>query len=140
MKFMLIVKATDSTEKGVLPSKEVVDDMIAIHQEMANAGVLLGMNGLLPTSKGARIQFDGGQILVIDGPFSETKELIAGYTMIEASNLEEAIGWAKKFPAPHGPGVFGEIEVRQVFGPDDFPEEIMDREAMDRLRAEADGC
>src|SRR5438874_13776086 len=113
MRFMMIVKANKETEAGVMPSEEILSAMGKYNEELMKAGVLLDLAGLQPTSKGARIKFSGGRPTVVDGPFTETKELIAGYWIIQVKSREEAIEWAKRAPAPHGQE--GEIEVRQFF-------------------------
>lgn len=119
MKFMVIVKATAATEAGVMPSEKLFVDMGNFNEELVKAGILLAAEGLQPSSKGARIRFDGAERTVIDGPFTESKELIAGFWMIEVGSKEEAIEWFKRCPNPHE-GVASEIEIRQLFGPDDF--------------------
>jgi hypothetical protein len=135
MKFMVIVKATAATEAGVMPSEKLFIDMGNFNEELVKAGILLAADGLQPSSKGARIRFDGDQRTVIDGPFAETKELIAGFWMIEVGSKEEAIEWFKRCPNPHE-GQESEIEIRQLFGPDDFgtdlPSEVRAQE--DRMR------
>lgn len=120
MRFMLIVKATEQSEAGVLPSERALTEMGKFNEELANAGVLLAGDGLQPSSKGARVRFSGEERTVVDGPFAEAKELIAGYWLIEAKSLDEAIEWVKR--VPNEPGVEGEIEIRQVFERDDFAE------------------
>ena len=128
MKFMIIVKANEDSEAGKMPSEELLSAMGKYNEELMRAGVLLDLAGLQPSSKGARIQFSGGKRKVIDGPFTETKELIAGYWIIQVKSREEAIEWAKRVPAPHGEGQEGEIEIRQFFELDDFgPSEAVDR-------------
>ena len=128
MKFMMIVKANKDSEAGKMPSEELLSAMGKYNEELMKAGVLLDLAGLQASSKGARIRFSGGKRTVIDGPFTETKELIAGYWIIQVKSKEEAIEWAKRVPAPHGEGEDGEIEVRQVFELDDFgPSEAVDR-------------
>jgi len=128
MKFMMIVKANKDSEAGKMPSEELLSAMGKYNEELMKAGVLLDLAGLQASSKGARIRFSGGKRTVIDGPFTETKELIAGYWIIQVKSKEEAIEWAKRVPAPHGEGQDGEIEVRQVFELDDFgPSEAVDR-------------
>ena len=128
MRFMVIVKATKDSEAGVLPSKQLLADMGKYNEELAKAGVLLDLSGLQPSSKGARVKFSGGKRTVIDGPFTESKELIAGYWLIQVKSREEAIEWAKRVPAPHGEGAEGEIEIRQLFELEDFgPGEAVDR-------------
>ncbi|HYW23897.1 MAG TPA: YciI family protein [Terriglobales bacterium] len=129
MRFMLLIKANQDSEAGVMPSRELVEAMGAFNGEMAKAGVLLAGEGLQPSSRGARVRFSGGKRTVIDGPFTETKELIAGFWLIQVKSLEEAIEWARRCPAPMGEGVDAEIEVRQVFETEDFPPEVMPAEA-----------
>ena len=120
MRFMIIVKATTDTEAGMKPEEKLFHDMAAYHEELANAGMLLGGSGLQPSSNGWRIQYDGNKRTVVDGPFAETKELIAGYTLIEAKSREEAIAWTKRFPHPMGDDKSCEIEVRQLYELEDF--------------------
>src|SRR5580704_6878533 len=128
MRFMMIVKASKDSEAGKMPSEELLAAMGKYNEELMKAGVLLDLAGLQPSSKGARIKFSGGKRTVIDGPFTETKELIAGYWLIQVKSKEEAIEWAKRVPAPHGEGAEGEIELRQVFELKDFaPSEAIDR-------------
>lgn len=120
MRFMMMVRATADSEAGIMPGEDLIAAMTKYNEEMAKAGVLLDLAGLQPSSKGARIKFSGNERSVIDGPFAETKELIAGYWMIKVNSKEQAIEWAKRCPAPHGEGAEGEIELRQVFELDDF--------------------
>ena len=120
MRFMIMVRANKDTEKGVMPEEKLIAAMAEYHEELVKAGVLLDASGLQPSSKGARIKFSGGKRTVIDGPFTETKELIAGYTLIQVKSKEEALEWAKRFPAPHGEEADGEIEIRQLFELEDF--------------------
>jgi hypothetical protein len=120
MRFMMLLKANDDSEAGVMPGPELLAGMGAYNNEMLQAGVLLAADGLQASSKGARVKFSGGRRTVIDGPFTETKELIAGYWLIQVKSLEEAIEWARRCPAPMGEGVEAEIEVRQVFETTDF--------------------
>lgn len=131
MRFMIIVKANKDTEAGVMPEEKLMADMAAYHEELARAGVLLDANGLQPSAKGARIRYSGGKRTVIDGPFAETKELIAGYTLIQVKSREEAMEWARRFPAPFGEGKDGEIEIRQLFELEDFAQ----GDAVERFRA-----
>ena len=133
MRFMIIVKATKDTEAGIFPddTAELFAAMASYHEEMAKAGVLLEGAGLQPSAKGARIRYAGGRQTVIDGPFAETKELIAGYTLIRVASREEAIAWAMRMPNPYGKGKDGEIEVRQLYELEDFGIE----ETADRFRA-----
>ena len=136
MRFMVIVKATDESEAGELPSTELLEAMGKYNEELVKAGIMLAGEGLHPSSKGARVRFDGSQRSVVDGPFAETKELIAGFWLWEVRSMEEAIEWVKRCPNPmEGPS---EIEIRQVFETDDFGESLTPelREAEDRLRAE----
>ncbi|RYE67547.1 MAG: YciI family protein [Oxalobacteraceae bacterium] len=123
MKFMVIVKASVASEAGVMPSTQLLADMGKFNDELVKAGVLLSAEGLHPSSRGARIRFQDNQRSVIDGPFAETKELIAGYWLIEVSSREEAIEWMKRAPNPHD-GVDSEIEIRQVFSEADFGEAL----------------
>ncbi len=121
MRFMMIVKADRDSEAGVLPDEKLIAAMGKYNEELAKAGVLLDLAGLQPSSKGARLKFSGGKRTVIDGPFTEAKELIAGYWLIQVKSREEAIEWAKRVPATHGAGREDEIELRQLFELDDFP-------------------
>jgi len=137
MRFMVIVKANKDSEAGVLPSQELLTEMGKFNEELVKAGVLLAAEGLQPSSKGARVKFSGGQRTVIDGPFAETKELIAGFWLWQVRSKEEAIEWAKRIPNPTGDE--GEIEIRQVFEADDFGPNLTPelREQEQRLRAQA---
>ena len=130
MRFMMIVKANKDSEAGVLPEEKLIAEMTRYNEELAKAGVLLDLAGLQASSKGARVRFSGGKRTVIDGPFAETKELIAGYWLIQVKSREEAIEWAKRAPAPHGEGEEGEIEIRQLFELDD----LGSSEAVDQAR------
>jgi len=123
MRFMVIVKATKDSEAGVMPSEKLLSDMTKYNEELVKNGVMLAGEGLQPSSKGARIRFSGDKRTVIDGPFSETKELIAGFWLIQAKSKEEAIEWVKRAPHPH-PGHDTEIEIRQIFESADFGEEF----------------
>jgi hypothetical protein len=118
MRFMVMVKATKDSEAGKLPSEELLAAMAKFNEEMAKAGVMLDGNGLQPSSKGARIRFSGDKRTVIDGPFAETKELIAGYWILQCKSLAEAIDWIRRCPNPHNE--VGEIEIRQMFELEDF--------------------
>ncbi len=120
MKFMIIVKATKDSEAGVMPTEPGMAEMATYHEELQKAGVLVDGTGLHPTSKGWRIKYTGGKRVVTDGPFTESKELIAGYTLIQTKSRQEALEWSKKFPNPAGEGVECEIEVRQLFDLEDF--------------------
>ena len=118
MRFMVIVKASKDSEAGKLPSEELLGAMAKFNEEMVKAGILLDAAGLQPSSKGARIRFSGSKRTVIDGPFAETKELIAGYWIIQVKSMVEAIEWMKRCPNPHAED--GEIELRQLFEMEDF--------------------
>ena len=120
MRFMIIVKATKDSEAGVMPSEALLAQMAAYHEELQKAGVLRDGSGLHPTSKGWRIEYSGEKRTVVDGPFAETKELVAGYTIIEVKSREEALEWTKRFPNPSIDGGEAEIEVRQFFELEDF--------------------
>ncbi len=135
MKFMVIVKATKESEAGALPDPQLLDDMGKFNDELRKAGILLAAEGLHASSKGARVHFSGKERKVIDGPFAETKELIAGFWLWQVRSLEEAIEWVKRCPSPfHGES---DIEIRQVFSAEDFasvaPEGSPEQEAMQRL-------
>lgn len=136
MRFMMIIKANADSEAGVMPSQAELEAMTAYNQELVRNGVMLAGEGLHPSARGARVKLAGKRRTVIDGPFAETKELVAGFWIIEAKSLEEAVEWAKK--VPNADGVEAEIEVRQVFSEDDFGEEFTPelREAEAKMRAE----
>ena len=128
MRFMIIVKASRDSEAGVMPEEKLIAQMAGFHEELAKAGVLLDASGLQASAKGWRIRYSGSKRTVIDGPFTETKELIAGYTMIKVKSRQEALDWTKRFPNPAGEGQDAEIEVRQLFELEDFgPSEAVDR-------------
>ena len=120
MRFMLIVKADKNSEAGVLPDEKMLSEMGKFNQEMIDAGILLAGEGLQPSSKGARVKFSGDKRTVTDGPFAETKELVAGFWIIQVNSLAEAIEWVKRCPNPM-PGTESEIEIRQIFELEDFP-------------------
>jgi hypothetical protein len=120
MRFMVMVKATKDSEAGKMPSEELLAAMAKFNEEMVKAGVMLDGNGLQPSSKGARVRFSGEKRTVIDGPFAETKELVAGYWVLQCKSLQEAIEWIRRCPNPHNEG--GEIEIRQMFELEDFGE------------------
>jgi hypothetical protein len=138
VRFMIIRKADADTEAGKLPSEQLIADMLSYNEELVKAGVMLAGEGLQPTSKGARIKFSGGQPTVIDGPFAEAKEMIAGFTLIEVRSREEAIEWVKRWPRSDGDGEV-ELELRQVFEADDFGDDFTPalREQEERLREKA---
>jgi hypothetical protein len=121
MRFMMMIKASKDPVPGKLPSKEAFDEMSKFNEQIAKAGILLDMGGLQSTSKGAKIKFSGGKKTVVDGPFTESKELILGYWIVEVKSREEAIEWAKRAPVAHGSDDEVEIEVRQFFEIEDCP-------------------
>ena len=127
MRFMMIVKANKDSEAGVMPPNELMSAMMKYNEEMVKAGVMVDGAGLQASSKGARIKFSGDKVTVIDGPFAETKELIAGYWIINVKSKQEAIDWAKRCPHPHGSGD-AELELRQFFELEDFePGDAIDK-------------
>jgi hypothetical protein len=128
MRFMIIVKANKDSEASVMPGETLMAEMAKYHEELQKAGLLLDASGLQASSKGWRIKYSGGKRALVDGPFAETKELVAGYTLIQAKSRDEAIAWTKRFPNPAGDGREAEIEVRQLFELDDFaPSPTVDR-------------
>jgi len=135
MKFMIIVKATPDSEAGRFPddSEKLFEAMADYHEQLAQAGVLLDAAGLQPSSKGWRIRYDGERRTVVDGPFIESKELIAGYTLIQVRNRDEALEWARRFPNPVGKGKAAEIEVRQLYEMEDF-EGLVKPDTADRFK------
>ena len=138
MRFMVIVKANQDSENGVLPTEAELAEMGAYNEELVKAGVMLAGEGLLPSSKGARVRFDkDGSSTVVDGPFAEAKELVAGFWLWQVRSMDEAIEWAKRCPNPTG--AESELEIRQVFEADDFGAEFTPelREQEERLRAQA---
>jgi hypothetical protein len=137
MRFMILVKATRDSEAGVMPSQELLAEMGRFNEELVKAGVMLAGEGLHPSAKGARVRFSGKDRKVIDGPFAETKELVAGFWMWKCASLQDAINWVKRCPNPM-PGD-SEIEIRQVFEAEDFGEAFTPelREQEERLRAQA---
>jgi hypothetical protein len=139
MRFMVLVKADKNSEAGVLPDEKLLSDMGKFNQELANAGVLLAGEGLQPSSKGARVKFSGDKRTVIDGPFAETKELIAGFWLWQVKSKQEAIEWVKRCPNPF-PGTESAIEIRQVFEAEDFGAEFTPelRAQEERVRAQAE--
>jgi len=136
MKFMVLVKATKDSEAGKLPSQELLAEMGKFNEQLVKAGVMLAGEGLQPSSKGARVKFSGKKRIVTDGPFTETKELIAGFWLWEVASLEEAIDWVKRCPNPHEGE--SEIEIRQLFTAEDFGEAFTPelREREEELRAQ----
>lgn len=137
MRVMVIVKATRTSEAGVMPSEKLLADMGRFNEELVKAGVMLAMDGLHPSRKGRRVRFSGGKKTVVDGPFVETKELIAGYWMWQVKSMDEAVEWVRRCPDPM-PGEEAEIEIRPVFESEDFGKEFTPelRAQEDRLRAE----
>ena len=138
MRVMVLVKASEESEAGVMPSEEALAEMGEFNEELVKAGVMLAGDGLHPSSKGVRVVFSGSERKVIDGPFAETKELLAGYWLWQVKSLEEAIEWAKRIPNPEGKE--GVIEIRPVFEADDFGESFTPelREREERLRRETE--
>ena len=120
MRFMIVVKATKDSEAGKMPSESLFAEMAKYHEQLQKAGMLLDASGLKPSSKGWRINYDGSKRTFVDGPFAETKELVAGYTIIRAKSREEAIEWTKRYPNPAVDGVKAQIEVREFFELEDF--------------------
>lgn len=135
MRFMIIVKATKESEAGFIPSRELFAAMATYHEELAKAGVLLDTSGLQPSSKGWRVTYTGKKRAIVDGPFTESKELIAGFTLIQVKTREEAVEWTRRFPNPAGEGFDTEIEVRQLFEMQDF-EKNEDTDRFRKLEAE----
>ena len=137
MRVMVMVKATKNSEAGLMPGdpkappgyERLLEEMGKFNEEMVKAGVMLAGEGLHPSSKGARVFFKGGKTTVVDGPFAETKELIAGFWLIQVKSKDEAIAWARKCPAPHGEGVETHLELRQVFEDEEFGGEVAEKEA-----------
>jgi hypothetical protein len=138
MRFMILIKATKDSEAGVMPSQQLLTEMGKFNEELVKAGVMLAGEGLHPTSKGARVKFSGSKRTVIDGPFAETKELLAGFWLWQVKSKEEAIEWVKRCPNPHNEET--EVEIRQVFEAEDFGAELTPelREQETRLRAQSD--
>jgi len=136
MRYMVIVKANQDTEAGVMPSEQLLADMGKFNEELVKAGIMLAGEGLHPSSKGARVKFSGDQRTVIDGPFAEAKELIAGFWLWQVRSREEAIEWVKRIPNPTGEE--SEVEIRQVFEAEDFGAEFTPelREQEERLRSQ----
>src|SRR5574341_95353 len=139
MRFMIIVKATKNSEAGVLPDQKLLAEMGKYNEELVKAGILLAGEGLQPSSKGARVRFSGDKRTVLDGPFAETKELVAGFWLWQVKSKEEAIEWVKRCPNP-SPGMESEIEIRQVFEAEDFGSEFTPelREQEKRVRAQSE--
>jgi hypothetical protein len=141
MRVMVLVKATEESEAGVMPSEELLSNMMAFNEDLVKAGVMLAGEGLHPSSRGARVEFSGSERKVINGPFAETKELLAGYWLWEVRSLDEAIEWVKRVPDdPDGPDSV--IEIRPVFEPDDFGDELTPelRDKWAKLDAQTEGA
>ena len=127
MRFMMIVKGNKDSEAGKMPSEELLAAMAKYNEQLVNAGILVDLSGLQPSAKGFRVHFSGGKTSIIDGPFAETRELIAGYWIINVKSRQEAVDWARKIPAPFGPHEESEVEVRLFFEMEDFaPSEAID--------------
>jgi hypothetical protein len=135
MRVMVLIKATEQSEAGEMPSQELLEQMTAYNEELVKAGVILGGDGLHPSDKGMRVEFAGSERKVIDGPFAETKELLAGYWVWQVKSLDEAIEWVKRIPNPMGE--HSVVEIRPVFEADDFGDALTPelREREDRMRA-----
>ncbi len=138
MRFMVIVKATKNSEAGIMPDETLLAEMGKYNEALVNAGILVSGEGLHPSSRGVRVRFSGSERTVVDGPFAETKELVAGYWIFEVDSLEQAIEWVKRCPNPM-PGEESEIEIRKIFEADDFGEAFTPelREQEERVRARA---
>ena len=136
MRFMVLIKANKDSEAGVMPSKQLLTEMGKFNEELAKAGVMIASEGLKPSSKGARVRFSGSKRTVIDGPFAETKELIAGFWIWQCKSKEEAIEWVKRCPNPHNEEA--EVEIRQIFEAEDFGAEFTPelRAQEERIRAQ----
>ena len=139
MRVMVLIKATEESEAGVMPSEELLTNMMEFNEELVKAGVMLAGDGLHPSSKGVRVAFSGSERKVIDGPFAETKELLAGYWLWQVKSMDEAVEWVKRVPNPDE-GVEAEIEIRPVFEPDDFGDELTPelREKEQQLRRQTE--
>jgi hypothetical protein len=139
MRFIVMIRANADTEAGVMPSEQLLSEMGAFNEELVDAGVMVSGEGLHPSSKGARVKFSGDKRTVVDGPFAETKELVAGFWIWQVSSLDEAIEWVKRVPNPTGEE--SEIEIRQIFEAEDFGDEFTPelREQEEQLRARLSG-
>ncbi len=136
MRFMVLIKANKETEAGVLPSEQLIAEMVKYNEELMKAGVMLAAEGLHPSAKGARVKYANGKFTITDGPFAETKELFAGYWLWQCKSLEEAIAWARRIPNPRDEE--GEVEIRQVFDVEEFGEKFTPglKEQEERLRTQ----
>jgi hypothetical protein len=139
MRVMVLVKATPESEAGEMPSERLLSEMFAFNEELVRAGVMLAGEGIKPSSEGVRVEFSGSDRKVINGPFAETKELLAGYWLLQVKSMDEAIEWVKRVPNPD-PGTEGVIEIRPVFETEDFGDELTPelREKEERLRREVE--
>jgi hypothetical protein len=139
MRVMVLIKATEESEAGVMPSEQLLTQMLEFNEELVKAGVMLAGDGLHPSSKGVRVAFSGSERKVIDGPFAETKELLAGYWLWQVKSIDEAIEWVKRVPNPD-PGTEGLVEIRPVFEQDDFGDELTPelREKEEQLRRQTE--
>jgi hypothetical protein len=142
MRVMVLIKATEQSEAGEMPSEELLTQMLQFNEELVKAGVILAGDGLHPSSKGVRVAFSGSERKVIDGPFAETKELVSGYWLWQVKSMDEAIEWVKRIPNPDE-GIEADVEIRPVFEPDDFGDsltpELREREQELRRQTEASG-
>jgi hypothetical protein len=142
MRVMVIIKATEQSERGEMPSEKLLTEMTTFNEELVKAGVMLAGDGLHPSAKGVRVAFKGGERKVIDGPFAETKELLAGYWVWQVKSLDEAVEWVKRMPSPDGDAGEAIVEIRPVFEAEDFGDEftpeLREREAA--LRAQTEGA
>ena len=140
MRVMVMIKASDQSEAGEMPSQELLEQMTAYNEELVKAGVMLGGEGLHPSSRGVRVEFSGSDRKVIDGPFTETKELLAGYWVLQVKSLDEAIEWVKRIPNPDNQDAV--VEIRPVFEAEEFGDELTPelRERDQRLRAQTEGA
>lgn len=138
MRVMVLIKGNQDSEAGVMPSEQLLSEMTSFNEELVKAGIMLDGEGLHPSSKGARVRFSGGKTTVLDGPFTEAKEVVAGYWIWQVKSLDEAIEWVKRVPSPEGE-TEGEVEIRPIFEAEDFGAEYTPelREREERLRAQA---
>jgi len=141
MRFMILIKANANSEAGVMPSERLMTEMGQFNEELVNAGIMKAMDGLHPSTKAKRVRFAGGKTTVIDGPFAETKELLAGFWIWDCASMDEALSWVKRIPSPDDTTGDGIVEIRQIFEMDDFGEEFTPelRVQEDRLRAQLEG-
>jgi hypothetical protein len=139
MRVMVMIKANEQSEAGEMPSERLLTEMLSFNEELVKAGVMLAGEGIKPSSEGVRVEFSGSNRKVINGPFAETKELLAGYWLLQVKSMDEAIEWVKRIPNPD-PGTDGVIEIRPVFETEDFGEELTPelREKEERLRREVE--